>query len=246
MSNSAAESHRICLIDGFRVLQGRHVLRLPGPVERLLGLLAIRRTPVTRAQAAFTLWAESNEQHAAGSLRSALWSLRRSGHRLVAADGDTLQLAPGTRVDVHAALGAADRLIRGDDVALDDAVSQSLLGQLLPEWYEDWVIAERRRFDEIRVQALEALCIRHRGDGRLKLAVVAGRAAVDAEPLRESCRRALMLAHVADGNLVDALGQYLEFSHLIRTELGLTPSAQIEALVQSLRSPPVDAALTVA
>lgn len=227
-------------------MQGRHVLRLSGPVERLVGLLAIRRKPVARAQAAFTLWAESNEQRAAGSLRSALWSLRRSGHELVDAAGDTLQLVPGAYVDVYAAQRAAERLLRGDDVVLDEGVLQSLRGQLLPEWYEDWVIAERRRFDEIRVQALEALCIRHRAEGRVKLAALAGQAAVDAEPLRESCRRALMLAHVADGNLADALGQYLEFSHLIRTELGLAPSSQIEELVHSLRAPLVDAALTVA
>ena len=58
-------------------------------------------------------------------------------------------------------------------------------GQLLPDWYDDWVAVERERLRELRAHALEALCHRLTAAGRFGEATEAGLAVVRDEPLRE-------------------------------------------------------------
>lgn len=226
----------IWLIDGFQLRHFGLPVILPSPAERLLAFLALRERPVARSWAAFTLWADVTEQRAAGSLRSALWSLRRSGLVLVETKGESIQLAPDIPVDFREGVRAAERLMRESaDTDSEGIHPRPLFGELLPGWYDEWVLTERRRFDDIRVRALETLCELHRRAGRLKLAVDAGLAAVNAEPLRESCRRSLMRAHLAEGNYADAHAQYFQFSNLLRTQLGLEPSAQMAELIETLK-----------
>ena len=73
-------------------------------------------------------------------------------------------------------------------------------GELLPHWYDDWVVIERERFRQLRLHALDALCESLAAAGRYAAAVEAGRASVAAEPLRESAHRLLIQAHLAEGN----------------------------------------------
>jgi len=67
------------------------------------------------------------------------------------------------------------------------------------------VLLERERYHELRLRALKALCDRELRAGRLPQAVAAGLEAVRAEPLRDSARRALIRAHLAEGNNAEAL-----------------------------------------
>jgi DNA-binding SARP family transcriptional activator len=71
--------------------------------------------------------------------------------------------------------------------------------------------------------------------GRFGEAVQAGLAAVKAEPLRESAQRSLIRAHLAEGNLGEALRQYHSFRRLLLEELGVGPSAELEDLVLPLK-----------
>jgi DNA-binding SARP family transcriptional activator len=108
-----------------------------------------------------------------------------------------------------------------------DALDVALLrdaGDLLPDWYEDWVIIERERFRELRVEALEVICRQLSALGRYGDAVQAGLAAVASEPLRESAHQTLIAAHVAEGNRADALRQYRLLRDLLRRDLDLEPS----------------------
>ena len=58
--------------------------------------------------------------------------------------------------------------------------------------------------------------------------------AVAAEPLRESAHRALLQAHIAEGNMGEALRDYGRYRDLLRRELGVAPSPLIERLVGRL------------
>ena len=174
------------LLDSFAlVCEGRH-LELPLPAQRLLAFLALHDQPMLRGYVAGTLWLDSNEAHAAGSLRSALWRIRRLGLRLVEARGSRLELASVVAVDVRGVVAWARRVLdpsselRGADVA-----PLWRPGQLLPDWYEDWVEIERERL-RARAHALGALCHRLTDAGRFGEATEAGLAAVRDEPLRES------------------------------------------------------------
>jgi len=115
-----------------------------------------------------------------------------------------------------------------------------LTQDVLPDWYDDWALVERERFRQIRLHALERLCQRLASEGVHGEAIAAGLHAVQAEPLRESAHRALIQAHLAEGNLVEALRQYSRCHRMLGEELGVEPSPSLQALVAGLgpTSPP--------
>ena len=114
---------------------------------------------------------------------------------------------------------------------LDD---NELGGDLLPDWYDDWVLIERERLRQLRLHALEALAIRRLEAGRHGEAAGAALSAVSIEPLRESAQRVLIRVHLAEGNVGEAMRQYRSYKELILEELGLAPSEQIESLMRPI------------
>jgi len=55
--------------------------------------------------------------------------------------------------------------------------------------------------------------------------------AIGVEPLRESAQRALLQAHLAESNLIEARRDFLAYRNLVRRELGVEPSMELAALV---------------
>ena len=124
-------------------------------------------------------------------------------------------------------------LDRTDDAALE--LDASAFGaDLLPDWYEDWVLIERERYRQLRLRALDALCERLTAADRLSDALDAGLAAVAGEPLRESAHRAVVRVHLAEGNVGEAIRQFRLCRRLLREQLGIEPSERMQALVRSL------------
>ena len=102
------------------------------------------------------------------------------------------------------------------------------------DWDDEWLIADRERIRQMRLNALELLSERLAAEGRYGPAVEAALMAIADDPLRESARRTLIRAHLAQGNIHDALGQYATYRDILRDDLGLDPSPQMEALVEGL------------
>ena len=110
-----------------------------------------------------------------------------------------------------------------------------LRGELLPGWYDDWVLLERERIRQLRMHALEHVATRLTAAGRYGDALQVAYAAVGAEPLRESAHRTVVRVHLAEGNLVEALRAYEQFRILLRDDLGIQPSELMVRLVRGLR-----------
>ena len=160
----AARAPRLSLLEAFRLVDDGRELALTTPAQRLLAYLALRRRPVLRDHAAEELWMDSSQDHALGSLRSALWRLRQPRCELVRVSGCRLELAPRLVVDVHEAVLWARRMLAPE--ARQPAMDVGGLvyfGEILPDWYDDWVMVERERFRLLRVQAARgALRTAHR------------------------------------------------------------------------------------
>src|SRR5205823_1458355 len=110
-------------------------------------------------------------------------------------------------------------------------------GDLLPGWYDDWVLYERSRLSQLRLRALESLAEQLITEGDTKSALEAALAAVAIEPLRESAQRALIRVHIADGNHLDAVREYRSFRTRLAAEMDVTPSGQLESLIHPLLVP---------
>jgi DNA-binding SARP family transcriptional activator len=227
---------RVGLLDGFALERGRGgvytvVECLPRCAQRLIAHLSLCGRP-TRAVVAGALWPDVPEDHAHGSLRSALWRVHKVVPGLVDASDGALGLANGVRVDVREFREWAQRTL--DPTAdVDGATTprSALAGELLPGWYDDWVLLERERLRQLRLHALEVLADKLARAGRHGEAVQAACAAVRAEPLRESAHRALVRVHLAEGDAAEAVRAYLCFRDLLARELGVAPTEQMEELM---------------
>jgi DNA-binding SARP family transcriptional activator len=230
---------RVTLLDGFSLhLEGdlpcSLLGELPRGVQRLVAHLCLSRRP-PRAAIAGHLWPDVPEDHAFGSLRSALWRLQKAAPGLVEVSAGSVSLADGVRVDVRELRDWARR-VRDPQCCLDDVQVPDfdLRGELLPGWYDDWVLLERERLRQLRMHALELVAVRLTAAGRHDDALQAAYAAASAEPLRESAHRTVVRVHLAEGNVAEALRAYEQFRVLLADELGVQPSDQMARLVQGL------------
>jgi DNA-binding SARP family transcriptional activator len=236
---TVALAPRVTLLDGFSLNLGRPEARIlpddvPHGVQRLVAHLSLSARP-PRSAVAGHLWPDVPECHAHGSLRSALWRLQKVAPGLVVVSGGALSLAAQVRVDVRE-LGDWARRVRDPrscpaDVEIPDV---ALRGELLPGWYDDWVLLERERLRQLRMHALELVATRLAAVGRYGDALEAAYVAVQAEPLRESAHRAIVQVHLAEGNLGEALRVYEQFREMVADELGVRPSEHMTRLVRGI------------
>jgi DNA-binding SARP family transcriptional activator len=227
------------LLDGFELRCQAEPVPLPMTAQRLLAFLALHNRPLPRSHVAGTLWLDTTEEHATASLRSVLWRLRRPGHAVIQASPSHLRLASGVTVDYHQAIHHAHEILdetNGQEVL--DSDGDCLARELLPDWWEEWVVVERERYRQLRLHALEARCRRLVQAGRFAQAVQAGLAAVACEPLRDSAHQLLISVHLAEGNRGEALRQYDCYRRLLRDELGLAPASKIQQLIDQLLTRP--------
>lgn len=227
---------RLRLLQGFSLSRGGVPIDVSMSEQRLLAFLAINERPLLRSYVASTLWLDSSDKHALGNLRSAIWRLQKTGADIVEASRTGVGLALGVSVDVRDAAALAGRMLRPepgfDPLDVDES---SLCGELLPGWYDEWVVVERERLRQLQLHALEAMCSRLLAAGNYPRAVQVGLAAIAAEPLRESAHRLLMEVHLAEGNVVEVNRQYQVYRQLLATELGIEPSPSIRQLVAATR-----------
>jgi DNA-binding SARP family transcriptional activator len=129
-------------------------------------------------------------------------------------------------------VAGAERVMAGAPGEVSKFSPRLFFCDLLPDWYDDWVIIERERLRQLRIHALEVLCQRLTALERYPEAIDAGLAAVRAEPLRESAHLSLMRAHAAEGNWCEVLRAYDRLSQLLWNELGVEPSPRVSEFLR--------------
>jgi DNA-binding SARP family transcriptional activator len=197
---------------------------LPSGAQRVIAYTAVQQKPVSRHRLAVLLWPEADPCRSAASLRSTLWHVRRRAPGVLGSDGQAVWLSSSVEVDHAAALAAASQ-------QPPDRQHEGLLSDLLTEWSEEWVLFERERFRQIRLHALEEVSRTLTSEGDTRSAIDVALRAVSADPLRETGQRALIEAHLADGNVSEAIRQYRFFDALLMAELGVCASRELSHLV---------------
>lgn len=201
------------LVGAFRLRRAGSPLVISGSGQRIVALLALRgETP--RTTVAGTLWPDVSDHRAQGCLRTALWRLSRPVPGLVIVRHGLLALSGTVAIDIREPAGAG-------------------LGELLPDWDDDWLLLERERVRQARLHAVEAQAADRIAMGRHAEAIEIAYRVIVEEPLRESGHRLLVEAHLAEGNVVEALRHYDAFSATVRAELGVEPSPSFTRLFGS-------------
>ena len=229
-------------IDGSRVED-----TLPGRRGRLLFayLVLNRGRALPRDELLLAGWGEDASAEVSNALSVLLSKLRHGlgADRLHGRAAVELLLPPETFVDVEAALEGAHRAescIAGGrwaqawgpaGVAYHVATRPFLAGLEAP-WIDGW----RRRLEDVRLRGLECFAAAGLGLGGPALGQAEERARMLTElaPYRESGHRILMEALERRGNVAEALRAYERLRALLRDELGVAPSPDVQAVHRRL------------
>lgn len=236
-------SWAVTLLGGFDVVGPDGPVHLTARERRVVACLGLHGGQA-RAVVAGTLWPEADEHRARQNLRAAVSTLARVAPGLVRPTALTLALE--ATVDVRELVAAAQEVLRGPcgpDPARLAALVATFVGHgpladdLLPGWYDDWVLVEAERLQHLRLHALEELSLRLAASARYGLALEVALAAVALDPLRESAHRTVIEIHASEGNVATALATHERFRARLARELRIAPSPQMDALVARLRGP---------
>lgn len=222
------------LVNGFELLSDEQAIELPLTAQRLVAFLAFQERPVQRVYVAGKLWMDTGEVRAAGSLRSALWRVKQAQVSVILTPDTRLQLDPAVEVDLASAARLARALIAGSAAPANGDLAV-LRGELLPDWYDDWLLMEREVHRQLRLHALEALAVRLADAASYGQAADAALSAISCEPLRESAHRTLLSVYLAEGNASEAL-RHADLYREFVSRIGLAPSPQFEELAAGLTS----------
>lgn len=237
-------------------LCGRFVVRidgqrldaaLPGRKGRLLFayLVLHRSRHVSREQLLIAGWGDDAPADAGPALSVTLSKLRAvlGPGRLEGRSEITLELPPEILVDVEAAIDGLHRAEShiaagewadawGPAACAVHVAERPLLSGCEAPWIEDW----RRRLDDVRLRGLEAFTASALGLGgpALPVAETAARKVVVLAPFRENAHRLLIETLIARGNAAEALRSYDDLRVLLRDELGVAPTADLQDLHRRL------------
>lgn len=228
---------RLHLIGGFELtIDGDGPLTLQPGMQRLVAFVALTPRGVEREFAALQLWPDTSEDKARANLRSALWRIRRLPVEVLRTTSTRIRLEESVWVDArHGIEGIAGG---GDRTGFPSALPfQSLLADLLPDWYDDWLRVERERLRQLSLNLLEGRARRALAAGDVPGAIQSALLAVSIDPLREAANRLVIEAHLAEGNERDARRTLADYRQRLGFDSLVDPAPGLEALVGSGAAP---------
>jgi DNA-binding SARP family transcriptional activator len=188
------------------------IVSLSPRLQALVAYVALhRRQACSRRQLAAVLWPETVDAQALKNLRTQLTRLRRALptlDQLMHITGDTVQWRSDAAavLDVSrfeaSALEAAQVRDSNPDAAIalcEDAL-QTYAGDLLTDWFDDWLAPLREQLHQQFAATLDLLASLLEEQHRLHAAVAVAQRWVRADPLNEAAYARLMALHLAQGD----------------------------------------------
>lgn len=223
------------LLGGFELHVDGRPQHLTAASQRLVALLALRATShrgASRSVVAATLWPDISDARAGANLRGVIWRLPPAVGMKIERDVLSIRLGTSWSVDATEVASAArcivdDQPVRGFDARLLEL-------DLLPGWYDEWLVTAQERYRQLRLNALERLARADLESGALAAAADLGLVLTCEEPLRESAQRVLIEAYMRQGNHALARRQFDQFAAQLRQELGIGPSPSLGRLVHDV------------
>lgn len=222
---------RLELLRAWQLYRHGVVVHVATRQQRLIAALAIKG-PCLRSYLVGLLWPEYPDPRALESLRVSVHLVSRQVPGLIVNHGAMLSLDDRVEVDLHRVRAQTQRLNMG---GFEENWASSLCdlrdAELLPGWYEDWVIFEQGRLQQDRLRAFTILARQSLVQGYYAAAGAAAEAALELEPLYEAAVRILVAAELRQGNPVAALRDYERYRKKLEEDMGLEPSEALRRLV---------------
>jgi len=190
-----------------------------------------------REQLAGILWSDTSDENARNNLRHELWRLRKAlgADSFIPSDDLSITFDSTTEYWLDAAVLARPS---GNDTSVNDltAALELYQGELLPGFYDDWVVGERERLHNVFEQKMARLLELLEQEQRVKEIGVWAERWIALGQSPEPAYRALMQTHAALGNMSQVAEVYRRCVSKLREDLGVEPSEQTHALYEKFKA----------
>jgi predicted ATPase/DNA-binding SARP family transcriptional activator len=257
MTRTAFDSYsdrlHLNLFGQLRIKRGITPIRLPTrKLDSLLAYLVLHPGAHGREKLASLFWGDVPDEQARASLRNALAILRkRLGRDLLIADRELVQLNPTYPLWVDALEFEAQANRCHTATSFDpDAISiDTYNGDLLEDYYDDWILADRERFHNLYLETLLLLTHQLRANSDYERAIQFAKQVLACDAANERGHQHLMFCYVALGNRSAAIRQFEACVRALREELAVEPSPETKVLYEwILQAPserkPLEASIT--
>ena len=226
------------LLGKFEVrVDGRAVeIQLRAAQSLLAYLLLNAGTEQRREQVAGLIWPDMTDAKAKDNLRHTLWVIRKAlGNRDYLLTDD-LSVSFNMTLDYWLDTALLDRKTTGAESA-DDliAIVSAFGGELLPGFYDDWVVLERERLQAAFERKMALLLDKLVETQRWPEVLEWGEKWIALGQVPEPAYRALMSAHAGLEDMASVATIYQRCVEALKNELGVEPAAQTRALYERLQ-----------
>jgi len=209
--------------------------------QSLLAFLALNAgTPHRREKLAGMLWPDISDENARRNLRQELWRIRKTLSAEAPAAPDYLlteefSIAFDPNANYWLDVVQFERT-GGADASTSDLMQQLTLyrGDLLPGFYDDWVVLERERLQARYEQLLQALLERLIAQQLWSAVLEWSERWIASGQTPEPAYRALLLAYGSRGDRAKVVSTYQRCQEALQKELGVEPSDQTCELYEQL------------
>ncbi len=231
---------QVRLLGAFSIKAGKKTITLPSrSAQSLFAYLILNAgTPVRREKLAGQMWPDSTEEAARDYLRHALWRIRKvlqpaSAEEFLQADDLTVTFlsSPAYQLDT-AILARADESQSASELITALSAYQ---GELLPGFYDEWVVLEREHLQAIFERGMGHLLDMLQAGGRWQEMLEWGEKWIALGQRPEPAYRALMAAHAAQGDMSKVAATYERCLKSLK-EFGVEPSEVTAGLYEKLKA----------
>ena len=187
-----------------------------------------------RAKLAGLFWPDTGESKARNNLRHALWRIRKAiGHAYLLTDNVSVTFDPHSDYWLDAAV--LETMVDDDGAVAEliDLVSV-YTSELLPGFYDDWLVLERERLKALFDQQIKRLLDRLVQQRRWEDVLHWGERWIALGQTPEPAYRALMVAQAELGNQAGVAAVYQRCVETLSQELEVEPSRETRALYERL------------
>ena len=240
-------SFKIYLLGQFKLQVNDLPIELPSrPAQSLLAYLVLNAGVTHRREKlAGLLWPDANETNARGYLRQALWRIRKSLESGALSWQDHLQINDiSVTFDDHSDYWLdADLLLQPAETQPVEQIIQTVRlyrGELLPGFYDEWIVLERDRLQAAYHQKMNLLLDGLIQTGQWEMALEWSEQWIRLGHAPEPAFRALMRAHAALGDQASVSATYQRCVDALDRELDLDPSPETQQLYEQIRRSALD------
>jgi DNA-binding SARP family transcriptional activator len=213
------------------------------PAQSLLAYLLVNAgKDIRREKLAGLLWPDTTDANARNNLRQALWRIRKSLETDTTAPQpfflvDDLTVAFNIEIDYSLDVNTLEAKV-DESVPLPKLIETVSLydGELLPGFYDDWIVLERERLQSVFEAQMDNLIHRLMEKQDWPRVIEWSERWIASGIVPEPAYRGLMTAHAGRGDLSSVAAAYHRCEEAMLNELGLEPSEPTRVLFEQLKT----------